>query len=65
VELVNEYSTIGGKFVELTGGEPTIHPKIGELVNAIASPEIFLILCTNGLRLDRLDEQIQSKSSCH
>jgi GTP 3',8-cyclase len=61
VELVNEYSTIGGKFVELTGGEPTIHPKIGELVNAIASPEIFLILCTNGLRLDRLDEQIQSK----
>ena len=61
VDLVDAYSTIGGKFVELTGGEPTIHPKIGELVDAIASPERFLILCTNGLRLDRLDEQIQSK----
>jgi cyclic pyranopterin phosphate synthase len=59
--IVEAYAEIGGKYIEITGGEPTIHPKIGELVDSITNPDLNLILCTNGLRLDRLQEQVVQK----
>ena len=59
--IVQAYTEMGGKYIEITGGEPTIHPKIGELADSIAGLDRYLILCTNGLRLDRLQEQITQK----
>jgi len=61
VGLVNSYTRLGGQYIELTGGEPTLHPRIGQLIDAVAGPDHHLILCTNGLRLDRVQGQIERR----
>lgn len=60
-KIVTAYSNLGGRYIELTGGEPTIHPNIGQLVDAVAGKNRSIILCTNGLRLDRVQDQIERK----
>lgn len=57
--VVDAYASIGGSLVELTGGEPTLHPQISDLVSNIAQSSCRIILCTNGLRLDRLQKNIE------
>lgn len=58
-ELAAAYASIGGRYLEITGGEPTLHPFISELVATAAELGCKIILCTNGLRLDRILTQLQ------
>lgn len=57
--IVRAYRNLGGRFVELTGGEPTTHPRIGNLVDIAHESNADTILCTNGLKLDRVLPQIR------
>lgn len=56
--LAQAYASLGGLYLEITGGEPTLHPHIGQLVEIAAHAGCRVILCTNGLRMDRLSSQI-------
>ncbi len=56
--VTRTYARMGGRFVELTGGEPTLHPGIAEVIERAAKHGSALILCTNGLRLDRVQRQL-------
>ena len=42
----------GAPVVSITGGEPLLHPDIGEIVAGITSRKRFVHLCTNGLLLE-------------
>jgi len=42
----------GAPVVSITGGEPLIHPDIGQIVEGIISRKRFVHLCTNGLLLE-------------
>ena len=48
LEAVDESSA---PVVSITGGEPLLHPEIGQIVNGIISRGKFVNLCTNGLLL--------------
>jgi len=41
----------GAPIVSVSGGEPLLHPQIGEIVRAILAEKRFVYLCTNGLLL--------------
>jgi len=46
----------GAPIVSIAGGEPLLHPQIGEIVRAITDEKRFVYLCTNGLLLkEKLD----------
>jgi len=46
----------GAPIVSIAGGEPLLHPQIGEIVRAIIAEKRFVYLCTNGLLLqEKLD----------
>ncbi len=46
----------GAPIVSIAGGEPLLHPQIGEIVKAIIAEKRFIYLCTNGLLLqEKLD----------
>jgi len=48
--------------VSISGGEPLLHPQIGEIARAIEEDGRFIYLCTNGLLLrEKLDEFSPSK----
>ena len=40
--------------MSVAGGEPTIHPKIDEILNRLVAQKYFVYCCTNGLLLERL-----------
>ncbi len=42
----------GAPIVSIAGGEPLLHPQIGEIVKAITAEKRFVYLCTNGLLLE-------------
>ena len=44
----------GAPIVSVAGGEPTIHPKIDEILNGLVEQKYFVYCCTNGLLLERL-----------
>ena len=44
----------GAPIVSIAGGEPTIHPKIDEIINRLIEQKYFVYCCTNGLLLDRM-----------
>jgi len=51
--------------VSIAGGEPTIHPKIDEIINRLVKRKYFVYCCTNGLLLDRMVKKIPpSKYLC-
>ena len=55
----------GAPIVSIAGGEPTIHPKIDEIINRLIDQEYFVYCCTNGLLLDRMLPKIPpSKYFC-
>ena len=55
----------GAPIVSIAGGEPTIHPKIDEIINRLIDQEYFVYCCTNGLLLDRMLPKISpSKYFC-
>ena len=44
----------GAPIVSVAGGEPTIHPRIDEIINGLVKKKYFVYCCTNGLLLERL-----------
>lgn len=42
----------GAPVVSITGGEPLLHPGIGQIVDGITAKRRFVNLCTNGLLLE-------------
>ncbi len=43
----------GAPVVSIPGGEPLMHPQIGEIVRGLVERKKFVYLCTNGLLLER------------
>jgi hopanoid biosynthesis associated radical SAM protein HpnH len=43
----------GAPVVAIAGGEPLMHPQIHEIVNALTKRKKFVLLCTNGLLLEK------------
>jgi hopanoid biosynthesis associated radical SAM protein HpnH len=55
----------GAPIVSIAGGEPTIHPKIDEIINTLVEKKYFVYCCTNALLLDRMVQRIPpSKYFC-
>ena len=55
----------GAPIVSIAGGEPTIHPRIHEIINRLVAEKYFVYCCTNGLLLERVMEKVPpSKYLC-
>jgi hopanoid biosynthesis associated radical SAM protein HpnH len=55
----------GAPIVSIAGGEPTIHPRIDEIIRSLIAEKYFVYCCTNGLLLERMLEKIPpSKYIC-
>ena len=55
----------GAPIVSVAGGEPTIHPKIDEILNQLVAEKYFVYCCTNGLLLERVLQKVPpSKYLC-
>ena len=48
----------GTPIVSIAGGEPTIHPKIHEIINTLVEEKYFVYCCSNGLLLERMLDRI-------
>ena len=53
-EMLKSFTALGGHYVELTGGEPLLHPQIGEMLEIAHVHSRHITLCTNGLLLHRV-----------
>ena len=62
---LNAVKESGAPIVSIAGGEPTIHPRIDEIINSLVAQKYFVYCCTNGLLLERLLDKIKpSKYLC-
>ena len=52
--IISQFSVSGGKAVELSGGEPTLHPEFKEITQFIQGEGIDWGVKTNGTHLDRI-----------
>ncbi len=53
----------GAPMVSIPGGEPLLHPEIGEIVRALVARRKYIYLCTNALLLkEKLDEGLFTPS---
>ena len=68
-KIISSFKELGGKEINLTGGEPLLHPQIQELIEVAYNPDWKLALCTNGQYLDKIFNKInkinQIKLSVH
>src|SRR5512143_249205 len=61
LRLVNIFARLGTDKIRLTGGEPTIHPDLIEIVRGIRATGIERIsMTTNGLRLTELAQPLKA-----
>jgi hopanoid biosynthesis associated radical SAM protein HpnH len=52
----------GAPMVSIPGGEPLMHPEIGDIVRGLVARKKYIYLCTNALLLkEKLDEFVPSK----
>ncbi len=58
--LIYELSDLGVDYIQLTGGEPLLHPKINEILDVLDSKKIRLSITTSGY-LKKNEENIISK----
>ncbi len=64
-ECLSAVAESGAPIVSIAGGEPTMHPQIGEIVNRITAQKKFAYMCTNGLLMERVMKQVKpSKYFC-
>ena len=64
-EALSAVRSSGAPIVSIAGGEPTIHPKIDEIIKRLIEEKYFVYCCTNGLLLERLLKKIlPSKYLC-
>ncbi|MAZ63761.1 MAG: hopanoid biosynthesis associated radical SAM protein HpnH [Dehalococcoidia bacterium] len=62
---LNAVKESGAPIVSIAGGEPTIHPRIDEIINRLIEDKYFVYCCTNGLLLDKMLTKIPpSKYLC-
>jgi hopanoid biosynthesis associated radical SAM protein HpnH len=55
----------GAPIVSIAGGEPTLHPKIDQIVAQIVARKKFVFMCTNALLMERVMKKIPaSKYFC-
>lgn len=52
----------GAPLVSIAGGEPTIYPKLPELVRELISRKHYIYCCTNGLLMEKAMEHIPPSS---
>ncbi len=52
-ECLSAVEEVGAPVVSIAGGEPLLHPEIGEIVRGIVDRKRFVYLCTNGLAVER------------
>ncbi len=58
-ECVKAVEECGAPMVSIPGGEPLLHPKIGEIVRELVARRKYIYLCTNALLLkQRLEEGV-------
>jgi hopanoid biosynthesis associated radical SAM protein HpnH len=64
-EALSAVRESGAPIVSIAGGEPTIHPRIDEIINKLVAEKYFVFCCTNGLLLERMLDKIPpSKYFC-
>lgn len=56
VPLIKKYNI---KFICITGGEPTLHPKLSEIIKIIKKEGPYITLITNCIKLDRHFDKIK------
>jgi MoaA/NifB/PqqE/SkfB family radical SAM enzyme len=47
------------KYISLTGGEPTLHPKFTEIVKGLKEHRVYVHVAHNGTQLDRIKDSIK------
>ena len=57
-ECVRAVEESGAPLVSVAGGEPTIHPKIDQILNELVRRKYFVYCCTNGILLDRVMKKV-------
>ena len=57
-ECLDAVEESGAPIVSIAGGEPTLHPKIHEIVNGIIERKRFVYMCTNALLMERVMKKI-------
>lgn len=55
IRVAGEFERIGGLRLMVSGGEPTLHPRWGEVCRALASVGVRKVLLTNGIPLLGMD----------
>jgi hopanoid biosynthesis associated radical SAM protein HpnH len=53
VQALDAIAESGAPMVSIAGGEPLIHPEIGQMVQAFIERRTFVYLCTNGILLEK------------
>ncbi|MFO0872662.1 MAG: adenosyl-hopene transferase HpnH [Phycisphaerales bacterium] len=62
-QCVKAADECGAPMVSIPGGEPLLHPQIGEIVKALVARKKYIYLCTNALLLkEKLDEGVFTPS---
>jgi molybdenum cofactor biosynthesis enzyme MoaA len=54
VEIINAFTALGGRQVNITGGEPLAHPALDEILAGIEKRGSRTVLNTNGILAERL-----------
>jgi len=57
-ECIRAVEESGTPLVSVAGGEPTIHPKIDQILNELVRRKYFVYCCTNGILLDRVMKKV-------
>jgi len=52
-ECLSAVEESGAPVVSIAGGEPLLHPQIGDIVRGIVERRRFVYMCTNGIALER------------
>ena len=64
-EALDAARRAGAPIVSIAGGEPTIHPHLDRIINALVAEKYFVYCCTNALLLPRMLDKIPpSKYFC-
>ena len=57
-ECLKAVEDSGAPLVSVAGGEPTIHPKIDQILNELVRRKYFVYCCTNGIVLERVMKKV-------
>ena len=64
-QAIDAVKQSGAPIVSIAGGEPTIHPKIDEIINRLLEQKYFVYCCTNALLMERMLTKVSpSKYLC-